>query len=473
MGYSSHSPSFPDNYIEFDAQKYEAFLQSSLLAQETSLFKTMVHEKGYNEFYNRHLQSRLNGFSTWGSATGIMPKLDFPKARRFLFRLLSKLESGTWYTTKSLIRYLKKKHPYFLIPAASKMPMERSYWNRPASRMKRYGNFREYEKGRAYYNDGEPVPDDAADGFERVEGRFIERFLEGIPLTLGYVDVAYSKKPYRGKMPEMGMVQAFRVNGRFLQFMHEEELTSKVTVLPNFEIHVESPFYDPALMRQLRRFADLLTDDKVTILKLDKQRVKAALAADANLDPVPYLQRLTKRPLPQNIAIELEEWAGQADVFTLYEGFALLEGDKRLPEIGPLVIERITPNLRLIRQPEKAYQALQQAERVPLIIRHGDGRFTNPPAKARTIFPKAAKEKPKRKTKKRIVVQRETRLILYAPTTAFYEELRAELLKQRCIFEPDQAHLAIAYSQAYKPQVDAALKALRQRYTIKFEDRTA
>ena len=473
MGYSSHSPSFPDNYIEFDAQRYEAFLQSSLLAQETTLFKTMVNDKEYNEFYSRHLQSRLDRFSTWGSATGVMSSLDLPKTRRFLFRLLSKLESGTWYTTKALIRYLKKKHPYFLIPEASKMPMERSYWNRPASRMKRYGNFQEYKKGREYYDDEDPIPDDAVDGFERVEGRFLERFLEGIPLTLGYVDVAYNPKPYRGKRPERGMVQAFRVNGRFLQFMSGEELAPKVTVLPNFEIHVESPFYDPGLMRQLLRFAELVTEDKVTVLRLDKQRVKAALAADASLDPVPYLRRLTGRPLPQNIAIELEEWVGQAGVFTLYEGFALLEGDKRLPEIGPFVVEKITPKLRLIRQPEKAFHALQQAERIPLTIKHGAGRWTPLPTKARTIFPKAAKEKPKRKTKTRVVVGRETRLILYAPTTAFYEDLRAELFKQRCIFEPDQAHLAIAYAQAYKPQVDAALKALRQRYTIKFEDRTA
>ena len=33
------------------------------------------------------------------------------------------------------------------------------------------------------------------DGFERVEGRYVERFLESIPLVLRYVDVAYERKP--------------------------------------------------------------------------------------------------------------------------------------------------------------------------------------------------------------------------------------------------------------------------------------
>ncbi|MCP4357934.1 MAG: hypothetical protein GY796_07965 [Chloroflexi bacterium] len=473
-GYSSHSPSYPNNYIEFHQQPYEKFLNSHLLAQETKLFNTVVNDKIYNEFYGRHLQSRLNGFPSWGSATGVMESFDAPQKRRFLFRLLSRLESGVWYTTKSLIRYLKTNNPYFLIPQRSKLPMESVGWKKPKQRMKRYGNFYEHKKERGYYRDEDPISDDATDGFERVEGRFIERFLEGIPLTLGYVDVAYKKGDYKGKMPERGMVEAFRVNGRFLQFMNDDTLKSKVTVLPNFEIHLESPFYHPGLMRKLQRFAELITEDRVTVLKLEKQRVKAALAADSKLEIAPFLHRLTGRPLPQNIAIELEEWAGQADAFTLYEGFAVLEGNQRLPEAQPFVVEQITPKIRLVRQPEKLLQELIRAERVPLFIKHSDARWTALPIKARTIFPKqkAVKAKPKRKTKNRVVIQRETRLVLHAPTAVFYTKLRDELLKQRCIFEPNQANLSISYNQAYKPQVDAALKLLRQEYTIKFEDKT-
>ena len=474
MGYSSHSPSFPDNYIEFKQKAYENFLALPLVEQETLLLKTMMTDKKYNEFYNSHLLSRLKSFSIWGSATGVMPHLKFPETRRFLLGLLTKLEAGTWYSTTSFIQYLKQNYPWFLIPEASKLPKESGGWNQPPRAMKRYGNFYESQQGREYYREGDPVPDEAADGFERVEGRFLERFLEGIPLTLGYVDVAYSKKKYQGLMPERGIVEAFRVNGRFLQLMREENLTSKVTVLPTFEIHVESPVYDAGLMNQLQRFATLITDDKVAILKLDKQLVKAALAADTSLEPVTFLQRLASQPLPQNIVMELQEWAGQADAFTLYEGFGLLEGDKRLPETTAYVVETITPTLRIVRRPDSVFSALEKAERIPLTIHHNDKQFTELPLKARTIFPKAkaVAAKPKRKTKERITIQQETRQILTAPTAVFYDQLRAELLKQRCIFEPDQTNLTIAYSQTYKPQVEAALQALRETYIIKFEDKT-
>lgn len=472
-GYSSHSPSYPDNYIEFYADNYDHFLQKPLVEQEVDLLNIMLNDKNYNEFYNRHIQSRLNGFSTWGSALGAMPHLNFPKARRLLLRLISNLESGVWYSTKSLISYLKKNMPYFLIPKASDLPKEKARWGAPAEPMKRYGNFKEFKQGREYYTDRntDSVPDTAPDGFERVEGRFIERFLEGIPLTLGYVDVAYRKQKYTSLMPEMDMVQAFRVNGRFHQFMHQDDLTSKVTILPNYEIHVESPFYDPSLMHKLEAFAQLLTEDKVSVLKLDKQRVKAALAADTSIKPIPFLQNLTGQPLPQNIAIELKEWAEQADAFTLFEGFAVLEGDKRLPETKRYTVEQITPHIRLIRQPERAFAALKEAERIPLTIKHGDKKFAKLPAKARTIFPKTTKAKPKRKTKKRITLQRETKLMLTAPTAVIYEQLRDELLKQRALFEPNPAAFTITYAQSQKPQVDAALKALRQQYTIKFEDK--
>jgi len=469
-GYSSHSPSFRDNYIIYNAKIYAAFLTLPIVEQEKRLFSLFKNDANLNEFFHPQLYSRLNYFSHWGMATGVMPLLDFVHIRQLLFRLLAKLDSGTWYTTASLIRHLKENHPYFLIPPKSKLP-QKDRWNRPHE-MTRYGNFRETEK-ESYSRERDFIPDDAPDGFERVEGRYIERFLEGIPLTLGYVDVAYSRQEYKGLLPEYGIVLAFRINDRFQQLMRDEAISPIVTILPTFEIHVESPFYASGLIGQLRPFTTIITEDKISILKLDKQRVKTTLAAGSNIDLIPFLQQITSRPLPQNVAIELEEWIGQADTFTLYSNFALLEGDSRLPETKSFIIENITPKLRIIRQPDKVFSALEQAERAPLSINHTANRLKALPPKARTIFPKvkAAKAKPKRKTKQRITLSRETRFVLYAPTAEFYDQLRAILLKQRCIFEPDQAKRSITYGQMAKSQVDAAIKELRQTYIIKFEDR--
>ncbi len=218
VGYSSQSPSFPDNYIVFVQKNYEEFLAKSPLEQEVHLLTALI-QKGArkkrdfdydaNEFYSQSILGWLDSFPTWGAATGVMPSLDFTEIRRFLFDLLALCEDGVWYSTASLIAYLKKNHPYFLIPQKPKPDR----WGRKTTR---YGNF--FESKERYGHSRDPIPDDASDGFERVEGRYVERFLENIPLTLGYVDVAYTQKR-GGGYPEKGRLQAFRVNRRFLHLM--------------------------------------------------------------------------------------------------------------------------------------------------------------------------------------------------------------------------------------------------------------
>ncbi|HEY52207.1 MAG TPA: hypothetical protein G4N94_01985 [Caldilineae bacterium] len=470
VGYSSQSPSFPDNYIEFEQERYEQFLAKSPREQEMSLLETMIRlgAKGrrkyayhdLNEFYEQSVLGRLDSFSTAGSAMGIMPSLDFPKIRRFLFDLLARCEADAWFSTASLIAYLKANHPYFLIPKNLKSDR----WGRKTAR---YGNFRESKELHGYSR--EPIPDDAPDGFERVEGRYVERFLEGIPLTLGYVDVAYAKKR-RGGYPSRGMLQAFRVHPRFLHLMAGELAAPKVTVQPNFEVHVEAEFYPVRVLNQLLPFTKVLTMDRVIVLKLDRQTTAAALAEDDNLDPIATLQRLTARPLPQNVRIELEEWMGHADVFTLYNGFALWEGRKQARMAG-FTVEEISPNLRIVRSADKLFRGLEQAELAPLAIEHGKDALKPLPAAAKTLFPKQDRRRTaKRKTKKRITLQRETHTTLHLPGTEVLDRLSVLLAEQRCLFTSDKHSLTITYAQRYEDQVKAAIKALRQDYTVRIED---
>ncbi|MCA1598112.1 MAG: hypothetical protein LC769_03680, partial [Chloroflexi bacterium] len=185
-GYSSQEPSFPDNFMRFNADAYHKFLALPLAAQERRLRDTLTDDytSGYNEFYATGIHGRLDRFPTFGSATGVMPTLDFAAVRRFLLDLLPGYEPGVWHSVADLVAYLKTSHPYFLIP--KKLPLNKYY----KTSEKRYGNFHEYKD--AYLYDQSPIPDDAPDAFERVEGRYVERFLEGLPLTLGYVDVAYA-----------------------------------------------------------------------------------------------------------------------------------------------------------------------------------------------------------------------------------------------------------------------------------------
>lgn len=468
IGYTSSAPSFPENYITFREDVYQAFLNLPLLEQEQQLFNLLCNDKSYREFYSSHLQSELTPFPGFGSAVGVMPLLDFADIRRFLFRLLTHLEIGQWYKTASLIDYLQQHYPYFLIPPAHELP-KTNEWNRPQV-LARYGNFYETSSGQAHYmHNRDPIPDNAPDGFRRVEGRYVERFLEGIPLTLGYIDVAYDPKPYKGTMPEMGTLTAFRLNGRFRHFINDAPIIPTVTVLPTFEIHVEAPFYPAGVLAQLRPFTNLITADRVTILKLDKTLVKSALAANQQLDVLALLTKLAQAPLPRNVAIEIEEWSGQANVFTLFTDFSLLEGDARLPEIDPLVAIQISPALRLIRQPGKAFDLLSQAEQVPLAIHHGENSLTTLPPAAQTRFPKQkkVKERPKPPPKPTLTLQQETIIQLSAPSAEAFNHLRAALAAQRCLFTADPPRYTISYSRQHQAQVDAALDALRKQYALR------
>ena len=101
MGYTSTEPSFPDNYIELKEKAYEEFLQASLQDRERRLLDTLINTYGYgnNEFFPDSPLGRLDAFDGWGSATGVLPHLNFAKARRFLLEVLQHCQSEVWYST--------------------------------------------------------------------------------------------------------------------------------------------------------------------------------------------------------------------------------------------------------------------------------------------------------------------------------------------------------------------------------------
>lgn len=117
-GYSSVEPSFPDNYIAVDTREYERFLSAPLQARERRLLNTLLQglQEESNEFFQRSVFSRLRPFPIWGSATGVIPTLDFSKIRGFLLDVLQQCDSDVWYSTASLIQHLKAEHRFFLIP---------------------------------------------------------------------------------------------------------------------------------------------------------------------------------------------------------------------------------------------------------------------------------------------------------------------------------------------------------------------
>ncbi|HDN65352.1 MAG TPA: hypothetical protein ENF23_03505 [Methanosarcinales archaeon] len=468
MGYYSSEPSFPDNYIDVDTKRYEEFIGLPLIEQEKKLQDVVVknYPDGENEFYETSVLGRLSGFSTWGSGIGIMPGLDFGKARRFIIKVLQSCTPGVWYTTASLIRYLKEHHPFFLIPENPK------YSHKEYANKGRYGNFQEQKER---WGEWMQISEGDADAFLRVEGRFVERFLEGLPLILGYIEVAYSKTEYKGHLPEMNQLLAFRINDLFLHVMSQEIIEPKVTVQPNFEIHVESELYPVRILTQLTKLADVVTKDRTNILKLRKKKVLTQLSEREDFDVLKLLEKMSGQKLPQNVQIELEEWAGASEAFTLYEDVVLLEGDRNLPELDEFTIESISPAIKIVRSPDRLFAHLLQKELIPLRIKHRSSDFTRLPDGADTVFPRRdmgvskAKSKTKAKTKKRVTIKREVRITFHFPAKELMEEFRNGLITAGCPVAADWGKLTLSFDKRYEPEVKKVSKKLID-YTIKTED---
>ena len=448
--------------MNFDADVYHAFLQKSLQDQEQIIFDSLVdaYSSSRNEFYVFNALSRLDRFRTWGRATGVMPFLDFGKIRRRIFGHLKHYTPGVWYATPSLIRRLKELDPFFLIPEKPR------YKYKHDEKQGRYCNFFESK-----YGGREPTvkPTDP-DAFERVEGRYIERFLEYIPLCMGYVELAYEKNQHMDIYPSMGQVKGFKLTERFFRFIDGAIAEPKVTILPNHEIHIESGSYPVNMINRLSPFCRMMSEDKICIMKLDQKCIIDFMAENDGFDVQAFLDQISATPLPQNIVTELSEWAGRSDVFVLYDGCGLLEGKSPPLSAKDFVVEKITKDLCLIRSPERVLEKLETAARAPVDIRHTSTTLSPSPGGITSKYLKKAAKKQKPIAKEQVVVKQKTFVTLYFQKEHILEIFTKALVKGKCPVEVDKERLTISYGAGDKKKVAAILKDLRKTYSIRIED---
>jgi hypothetical protein len=463
-GYSSQAPSFADNYIKFVAKPYKAFLAAKAAKQETTLLDLLVHEGqgSASEFYRPSVLGRLDGFNYWGSAVGVMPTLNFTAVRRFLLGLLAECPTGQWLSTASLVEHLKKHHRYFLIPAKPQ------FKNKYDSGQGRYGNFHESEDSWGYEID---IKESDPDGFERVEGRYVERFLEGIPLLLRYVDVAYARKPSRAIYPSLSLLKGFRVSDQLGRALKGQIAEPRVVVTPNFDVNVIAEVYPAGVLAQLEPLCEMVSQGTSSVLKLTKQKVAAARADSPNLDAAALLRTLSGSELPANIVAELADWSEHGEKFTLYGNSSVLESDQDLPTADPFTVERIAAGVRLVRSPDKLFDELERRELMPMRIKHGDQAFTPLPKSARTRFPKASADREKsREPKPRATLSRRTRVQLVCPDRELLDKLYLLLLECQCPTEIDRPNLTLTYSKQDESAAATAFRRLKTEYRLEIED---
>jgi hypothetical protein len=464
-GYSSQEPSFPDNYIEFQEKPYAQFLKATAAQQETMLLEALLqdHQGGVSEFYRRGVLGRLDGFSTRGSGIGVVPTLDFAVARHFLLEFLAKCPIGQWLSVASLVADLKKRHRYFLIP---KKPQFKNKWEAKSGR---YDNFHESTKDQWGYEI--TVREEDEDGFERVEGRYIERFLEGIPFVLGYVDVAYASKQARTIYPSLGYLRAFRVSQRLRPALEKKISEPRVIVTPSFDVHVQAETYPAGVLSKLSPLCELVSEGTSTVLKLNKQKVAAARAANPKLDAANLLQVLAGSELPANVARELAAWSEHGEKFVLFEECSALEADADLAAADPFTIERLAPGIRNVHSPGKLLDELERRELMPLHVKHGSTGFQPLPKDARTCFPTASTDRQKpRVPKTQVKLTRVTRVQLVCPNREFLDMFHRLLVESKCPAEIDRKNLLLTYSKQYESEASNAIRRLKTEYQIEIED---
>jgi len=463
MGYSSHTESYPDNYIDFLDNAYENFLKQSLQEQEDEIRKILINDAApcKNEFFTYGPLSILDRFNSRGCASGTMNHIPFPKIRTYLLQLLSACEAGVWYSTASLIKYIEDNNPFFLIP--EKLSLKRTRQDKD-----RYHNFIETKTG-SIYGESWGVGN-LKDRFQRVEGRFIERFLEGIPLNMGYVDVACSKEK-EDIYPSMNRLRAFRVTERLLNAMHGSIREPEITVLPNYEIHIDSIFHPSAVLNRLLDLCDVVTIDIHTVLKLDRKKVIAQLAMYEELDVIGLLGRLSGHNIPGNVKNEISTWTEHADNFIVYQGFGLLEGDMDRDSAGRFASVAVAPDINIIRDPETLYKHLEKAEKIPVYVNHSDSALKPLQNNIQSRF--ARKNSPKKgKAQKRnkYTLKRTVHVILEFPDKEIYEAFTNALLDKEYVLDTNNQTKTVSYTKRDEKIITEVLNSLKKKYSAVIKD---
>ena len=162
----------------------------------------------------------------------------------------------------------------------------------------------------------------------------------------------------------------------------------RVIVTPSFDVHVHAETYPAGVLSELVPLCEMVSEDTSIVLKLNKQKVAAARAADPELDAADLLQALSGSELPANVARELSAWSEHGEKFVLFADCSLLEADEDLQAADPFTVECLAPGIRIVHSPDKLFDELERREIMPLRVKHGSQAFHRCPRTRGPVFRK-------------------------------------------------------------------------------------
>lgn len=475
-GYSSSGPTFLENYILVNQAELEKFINLPPVEQEKKILIGITNAKTnsrmenslHNEFFDYGPLGILDAFDRWGSGQGLVTMIDFSGVREFLLKVLFKSEAGQWYTVDSLVAFLKADFPNYLFP--QDLP-KKDRWGRP---IERYENFMEKP---ADQNRRVSIFANDPNAFERVEGRYVERFLEYLPFLMRFVELGYSREPYKGDLPSMGVLKAFKITERLHRVFSDQESVPKVTIQPNFDVIVESEFFPYKIVRQLAAMGELVSTSNSTpgvyvgIFQLKKNLVAAVQAKQPDLDVSSFLKALSGRDLPPNVQIELDEWVGHADQFTLYEGFALLETAAFPSVLTKYSSEMISPALTLMSDPAIVFSVLETHGHVPIWIDHDEMAFNLLPEVATSLFPRYMPSILEPQKARQVKLARTIVLSYRFPDKETFDLVCKDLAEQRCPFHSEPAQLSLSILSTDQARFEQSLVRLNHLFAFEIDER--
>ncbi len=491
VGYTSSEPSYPDNEIKVDKKKFSVWMNLTPLEKEQAILDKLIL-KTENEFFNAPSVIKKNCFDRRGCAVGPASRMPLSSIRRNLLKMLADLPEGVWFSTSAIIEHLQSTAPNLIIdPSLCRVPFT-EYELRLKKQGKkveeefdeRYKNFCEVERTDSYSQKTRQLSEKSPNIFQRVEGRYLQYFLSEIPFLCGFVDLAMALENSEKWGPPLEIIGAFRITPRLRQVVNADSSINQVniTVLPNFDIMVEAPSWPDKEFQVLNGFCERLKEDgPMHLMHLDRKKVLAYTASHPE-EPSPreILAKLASRPLPTNVASELDAWGCHAQKLTVYENVALVEltdtADHALnaniiqAELGKLVLDNGMQNFIIARNPTNTIAVLEQRQRVPYLIKHGKSAFAECAGSlGRPIKKSPSKITEQKQKRKKVELTMEDLIGYRADDIAFLARLNKALKQVGCFCSLNKEERLLLVRAAELKAFRTTLDKLNELFEVKIE----
>ncbi len=251
-------------------EKADSWLALSLEKRTWDAWRAVLRDTTWNEIERSVDDAYSYGFSTQQTLLA---------AREQTLAALKECLPLRWYTVASFCQAMKLHRPFFLRARGGSMASV--YWDR----MSFYGSWR------------------------RIEEPLLAYLLENTLTAFNVVET--------GRTSARDGQRVFRLTARGTLLLGvitgaiDEPAAPPIVVQPNFEIIVprETP---PGTIYRLQAFARLQKSDQASIYTLSPQSLWPYLQSGGNVQAaLQFLESASGRPVPQNVAYSLTEWAAR------------------------------------------------------------------------------------------------------------------------------------------------------------------